>query len=222
MKDMMEIMQAPEKAVQKMIKDGKMPAHKIHHQYVFNKQEIKEWIIKNGIKINKRFLELKLGNIPVSITRLVEKGGILQKVKGNNPSAAISYAVSLMTPPAGLTQEKILTSLIEREEMMHTAVGCGIAIPHPRNPVVTDVENESVTACLLDKSVPFSAMDGEPVHTMFIVLSANPNRHLEILSKLLYLCQQQDFTAMLKAGGPPKDIISYIEKAEAEMEAKRK
>ena len=222
MKDMMEILQAPEKDVLKMIKDGKLPAHSINHQYMFNKQEIKEWVIKNGIKVNKRFLKLNPGNSLVSIAGLVKKGGILYGVKGKNPSAVLSYASAEMKLPPELNQEKVLSSLIQREEMMPTAVGRGIAIPHPRNPIVADIQNESITICLPARPVPYEAMDKEPVHSMFIVMSANPGRHLEILSRLFYLCQQDDFISILKNKSPEADIISYIEKAEAEIEAKNK
>jgi PTS system nitrogen regulatory IIA component len=222
MKDMMDILQAREKDVLRMIKDGGMPAHRINYQYMFNKQEIKEWIIKNGIKINGRFLELKLGNIPVSIAGLINRGGILRNLSGVVPSAVLAEAVSKMDLPPEITKEQVLTSLLEREEMMPTAVGRGIAIPHPRNPIVADIQHESITMCMLSKPVEYHAMDFEPVNTMFIVLSANAGRHLEILSKLLYFCQQDDFISLLKNSGASKDILSYIKKAEAVIEAGRK
>jgi PTS system nitrogen regulatory IIA component len=222
MKDMMEILQAPEKDVLKMIKNKKLPAHVINHQYMFNKQEIKEWIIKNGIKINRRFLELKLGDIPVSVASLIEKGGIIFGVKGTTPSSILADAVSLMPAPPELKKDSILASLIEREELMPTAVGMGIAIPHPRRPIISDVKNESVTVCVLLKPIDYKAQDGVPVHTVFIVLSANPKRHLEILSKLLYMCQQEDFTEMLRNGSPAADIMKILWEKEALLEGRPK
>lgn len=222
MKDMMEILQAPEKSVIKLIKDAKLPAHKLNHQYVFNRQEIKEWIIKNGVKINKSFLALKIGDIPVCVAGLIKKGGIIYGVKGRSPSEILSDAVVRMSVPAELKKENILSSLIEREELMPTAVGRGIAIPHPRSPVISDVENESVTVCLLSKPIDYKAMDAVPVHTMFIVLSANPQRHLEILSRLLFLCQQEDFTELLKKNATEGDIMKFVEEKEALIEGRIK
>lgn len=222
MKDVMEILDRPENEVVKYIKTGKLPAHRINNAYMFNKQEIKEWIIKKGIKINARFLEMKLGNMPVSISGLIKKGGILRDVKGTTPAVILTEAVSKMSFPSEITKEEVLLSLIEREEMMPTAVGRGIAIPHPRNPIITEIKNESITVCMLSAPVAYGAMDGEPVNTMFIVMSANAARHLEILSKLLYLCQQADFIEILRKNSPPETVISCIEKAEAVMEAGRK
>jgi PTS system nitrogen regulatory IIA component len=222
MKDVMELLQAPEKEVLKLIKTEKLPAHKISHQYMFNKQEIKEWIIRNGITVNEKFLELKLADMPVSVAGLIKKGGIIYGVKGNSAQEILADAVSKMKTPPELKKEAIFSSLIEREEMMPTAVGRGIAIPHPRNPIIADVENENITVCSLAAPVAYGAMDGMPVHTMFIVLSANPRRHLEILSKLLFLCQKPEFTEMLKAGSPFKEVLSYIEAAEARLSEKGK
>lgn len=221
MKDMMEILAAPEKDVLKMIKVKKLPGRMINHQYMFNKQEIKEWIIKNGIKINRHFLDLKLGDMPVSVSGLITKGGILTaSAKGRTPSEILADAVAKMVVPDELKKETILASLIEREELMPTAVGRGIAIPHPRSPVISDVKNESITVCLLSAPIDYKALDKEPVHTMFIVMSANPKRHLEILSKLLYLCQQEEFIGLLKKHAAAADILKYVEEKEKEIEGR--
>jgi PTS system nitrogen regulatory IIA component len=222
MKDMIEILQAHEKDILKMIKIGKLPAHMINHQYMFNKQEIKEWIIRNGIKINRRFLGIKLGDMPVSVARLMERGGIIFGAKGRTPSEIFSDAVARMPAPPELKKEDILASLIEREEMMPTAVGMGIAIPHPHRPIISDVKNESITVCVLSKPIDYKAPDSAPVHTMFIVLSANSKRHLEILSKLLFICQQEDFTDLLKNGSPAADILKMVWEKEALIEGRVK
>ena len=223
MKDMMEILQARENDVIKKIKNAGLPGRMINHQYMFNKQEVKEWIIKRGIRINRHFLELKLGDIPVSVAGLIKKGGILTTTsKGRTPAEILTDAVSKMTVPPELKKEAVLSSLIERESMMPTAVGHGIAIPHPRSPVISDVDNESITVCLLSKSIDYKALDAEPVHTMFIVLSANPKRHLEILSRLLYICQQEGFTGLLKNKAPAADILKFVTEAEDRIGDRKK
>ena len=116
-----------------------------------------------------------------------------------------------------MDREKITDALLKREEMMSTSIGGGIAIPHPRTPVITDVENASVSICMLEEPVDFRSLDGIKVHTLFIVLSANPKRHLEALSHISFLCQKKDFRQLLEDRAENDTILSYIEKAETEF-----
>jgi PTS system nitrogen regulatory IIA component len=221
MKDVTELLDAPEPVVLKYIREKGLPAQKINHQYNFNKEELKEWVIKNGMAVSEKFLGLSLIKTPVSIFSLVSKGGIINNVEGRTPGEILTYAVAKMNIPDGLKKEDVLMSLIEREELMPTAVGRGVAIPHPRNPIISDIENESVTICTLKEPSDYGAVDGKKVHTLFIVMSANSRRHLEILSKLLFLCQQEALVAMLGDKRPPDEILSYIEARENEIKGRK-
>jgi PTS system nitrogen regulatory IIA component len=50
---------------------------------------------------------------------------------------------------------------------MPTAIGHGIAIPHPRTPVITVADNTSVSICYLEAPFDFGALDGQEVHNHF-------------------------------------------------------
>jgi PTS system nitrogen regulatory IIA component len=221
MKDVMELLGSTETAVLKYIKEKGLPGRMINHQYNFNKEELKEWVLKNGMAVSEKFLEMNLVKIPVSIYNLVKKGGIIIGVEGDTPGEILTHAVAKMEISNGVKREDVLMSLIEREELMPTAVGRGIAIPHPRNPIISDIENESVTVCTLKKPADYGAVDGKKVHTLFIVMSANSRRHLEILSKLLFLCQQEILIKMLETGEPPEAILSYMETKEKEIRERK-
>jgi PTS system nitrogen regulatory IIA component len=97
-------------------------------------------------------------------------------------------------------------------------VGRGIAIPHPRNPVVS-AEGEELrqfTAIAFPASpVDWASLDGKPVHTVFLTVSASPKQHLSTLSKINFLCQQEAFYGLLQNQAPAEEIISAIREAES-------
>lgn len=192
----------------------KIPAYRIQHQYRFNKAEINEWILKNKINVSHKLLDLNLTPMPVSIIDLLKKGGIFYRIPGHDVHEVIRNAVKIMPTPPEISKDAVYSLLIDREEMMPTAVGKGIAIPHPRNIIIADIENESVSICFLDGKIDFQAIDNEPVTTLFVVLSANPRRHLEILSKITYLCQQDEFINLLKKQENKEIIQEFIETKE--------
>ena len=217
MKDVMEILKVPEKEILKYIKEKGMPVHMINHQNMFNKEEVKAWVIKNGMTVSEELLQLAGTGRAVRISELILNGSFIQGVQGKNPVELLTDAVKRMKLPSEVRRPDVLTSLIEREEMMPTAVGRGIAIPHPRNPIIADVDHESITVCSITPPSNYNSVDGNPVHTMFIILSANSKRHLEILSKLVFLLQQQEFNGMLSRGAPQGDVMDYIIAAEKKM-----
>ena len=221
MKEVMEILDAPESRVLQFIKSGKLPAHKINHQYRFNKEEFKEWVIHSNISVSEKTIQTYFGE-PVSVAGLIRKGGVFSVKGGKDIKEILKSAVSKMKIPSDTTAGDVLASLVEREEMMPTAVGLGIAIPHPRNPIISDIENESITMCMLDEPREYGSLDGKKVHTLFIIMSANSRRHLEILSKLVFICRRERFAGMVEERAGFDEICGYIELMEKEMQAGKK
>ncbi len=219
-KDIANLFDTTENTVRQWIDEKSIPFYKVKNQYYFNKAEINEWILRNKLAVSDKILDLKLTATPVVIDELIEKGGIHYNIGGNNLVDVIKNAIKFIPIPSDITRDEIESTLIERESMMTTAIGNGIAFPHPRNPVIADVDSEQISVCLLDKPVDFQAIDGKPVHTLFIIISSNSKRHLEILSKLSYLCQQPDLVNVLQDKAKKEVILYYIEKIEKEW-AKR-
>jgi nitrogen PTS system EIIA component len=209
MKDIIELFEVPEEVVFQWIKDKKMPAYKIRNQYLFNKAEINEWTISNNIAVTERILDLSLTNKPVSIIELLDRGGIYYGIDGQDVTEVINNVVNTINLPKSSDKKTILVSLLQREEMMTTAVGKGIAFPHPRNPIISDMGDEGLSICFLKNKVDYGALDGEPVSVLFVIISSNAKRHLEILSKISFLCKREEFIKILK-DQPQKEIIRYF------------
>ncbi len=215
-KDIVELLEVTEKTVLQWIAERKLPAYQINHEYRFNMAEIKEWVLTNNLNVSHKILEMNLTRLPVSISGLLKRGGIFYGIEGKTVTETIKSAADIMPIPPETTKEALIYSLLEREEMMPTAIGKGIAIPHPRNPILADIEHESVTVCFLKNPIDYGAIDNEFVSTLFIVLSANPKRHLEILSKISFLCRQEECIKLLKEQNGREIIIRYIELKEQE------
>lgn len=220
-KDICELLELPEKSVLAMIQKGELPAYKIHNEYRFTKSEISEWVLKRNMPVSSRLLELGGGRALPTLTELLDKGGIFHGIAGNTVAAVLRSAVAVMPLPAGLDRDTLLFYMLEREELMPTAVGRGIAVPHPRNPLLTDAQGESISLCLLERPVDFGAMDGVPVHSLFIILSANPRHHLDILARIAYLCQQKEIPLLLRQGAEAAVIRRQITAVEQTWLARR-
>lgn len=211
-KDVAELLQVSEKTIYRWIKENKIPSMRINWQYRFNRDAINEWVLKNNISMAEPISDESNAAKKADIAECIRKGGIHYKISGSNVEEILRNAVDLINIPAGLDKDTIVWHLLKREAMMTTAVGSGIAIPHPRTPLISDISCESVAMCFLEHPVDFKALDNMPVTVLFIVLSANQPRHLQILSQISYLCRKEGFISLLKKQALREEIFDYIAK----------
>ena len=165
-RDIMRLLEIDEETLVKWVEDGKITAYKINNRYMFNKAEIKEWALNNNVNVSSRILDLSITGRPVNLYDLMVQGGIHRAIAGAKPAEAIKNAVKAVPMPPEISADEAIFSLLEREEMMPTAIGRGIAIPHARNPLISDVEHERVSLCFLEDAVDFGAIDGQLVSAL--------------------------------------------------------
>lgn len=73
-------------------------------------------------------------------------------------------------------------SVLEREALMSTGVGKGVALPHGRYP---DIDDVLVSIGVAPKGIDFEAVDGYPVNIFVLLLTPEkyPSKHLKLLSR---------------------------------------
>ena len=144
---------------------------------------------------------------------LLRKGGIYYQLPGTSPKDALTALISLV-PEASSGKDILLQAILEREELMPTAMGKGIALPHPRNPVIEKEEDQFAALAFPENNIDWSALDGKPVHAIILVVSASARMHLSLLQRITFFCQDEGFCSLLKRCAPAEEIFDYIEKAE--------
>ncbi|MDR0554015.1 MAG: PTS sugar transporter subunit IIA [Treponema sp.] len=150
------------------------------------------------------------------LVELVKRGGVFYEIPGTAPREVIAALIEAAGLPPAVDRKCFLEAALEREALMPTSLGHGIALPHPRNPPLIDVHEQMVALGFLKQPVDWRALDGEPVHTALLIVSASAKLHLHTLSEINFFCQQEDFRALLANRASPEDIIKVIEDAEAD------
>jgi nitrogen PTS system EIIA component len=152
----------------------------------------------------------------VSLAELIERGGVYYNIAGSNPVEVLNEATKAINLPKGLDRESLLTAILEREALMPTALGHGVAIPHPRNSMISDQGAQRVAVFFLKSPVAYNALDRKPVSVLFLILSADARNHLATLAAVSHLCQDPDFLAFLAKRPSKEELVARIAKAEAD------
>jgi PTS system nitrogen regulatory IIA component len=109
--------------------------------------------------------------------------------------------------------------LLAREALGSTGIGEGIAIPHVRNPIVLNVDRPSVTLCFLETAVEFDAIDGQPVDTIFSVVSSTIRGHLFLLSRIAAALHDARFKGAVLERGTKEAILAEARRVEGGLAA---
>ncbi len=76
--------------------------------------------------------------------------------------------------------DALVNALKEREEIMSTGIGLGMAIPHAR---INAVNKLSFAIGVSGKGIDFDSIDGKPVH-LIVLITAREGQHKEYLHLL--------------------------------------
>jgi PTS system nitrogen regulatory IIA component len=149
-----------------------------------------------------------------TLIELIRRGGDFKTIPGANPRELLANLIAAVDLPPSVNRKELLNAVLEREALMSTAVGNGIALPHPRNPVLAESSGQFVSIAFAERGLDWEALDGKPVHTVMLIISASPRMHLHTLSRINYFCQQRPFLDLLERHATPAEILKLIEDTE--------
>jgi PTS system nitrogen regulatory IIA component len=175
-----------DQVVRRWIADRDLPVHRADERLHLNAIEVWEWAVAHGVPVSRRLLEdaRRTPDKAPPLSELLEVGGIHRGLAGGEKPAVLAGLVAALPLPPEVDRDFLLTVLEAREAMGSTGIGDGIAIPHVRNPILLHVKRPFVSLFLLDRPVDFDAIDGKPVHALFVVVAPTIPVHLRTLAYL--------------------------------------
>ena len=149
----------------------------------------------------------------------MEQGGAYSALRGSTPSEVLSSfvkAISAKTeaPSEGFPSVNLLDAILEREALMSTGIGRGIALPHPRNYLINQEKDQFVALAYLKDPVDWHSLDGIKVDTLILLISYSAKQHLQTLSRINYFCRQENFYRQIKERAPLDTLLKYIREEE--------
>ncbi len=212
-----QLFSVPEKTVARWVRQENLPALTVDSQYRFDRTELLEWADTHDRRFASDMLANSNGDhvAEISLADSLQRGGVALRVGGNDRYEVFREAINSLPVPRSFDREVLLDALLAREKSGGTAIGYGIAIPHPRYPVVLPGTGALVRACYLEHALDYHAPDGRPVDTLFLIICATVHQHRQLLARLTCVLQSDDFRTLLVARPDQKRLISAVRAAEA-------
>ena len=147
------------------------------------------------------------------LTELLPADRIRLPLKATEKSAVLKELVDFLAERSGGNAGDILTAVREREAVLSTGIGFGIAIPHAKSASVSTL---SLVAGVSSVPVPFEAIDGEPVRLFFLLVGPDSaaGLHVKALSRIARVVRREQVREALLAAPTAEAFVKIIAAAE--------
>jgi nitrogen PTS system EIIA component len=148
------------------------------------------------------------------LSELLNEQSISLTLNARDKEASIKELVQLLESSHGVnTRGEILSKVLQRESMMSTGIGNGVAIPHGK----TRLLDHLLAACGVSPAgVDFDTMDGEPATLFILLVSPESLRgpHVKALANVSRLLKEESVRNALRSASTPADFLRVLKEAE--------
>lgn len=215
-RDTARLLQVSEKTVYRWIAERGLPARRVGDQYRLSRADVLEWATSNRVAVSPEiFAEPEATGPLPTLADALAAGGVVYRVEGLGRDEVLRSMVTSLRLPEDSDPDFVFEVLRARENLGSTAVGDGVAIPHPRHPLVLHVGRPSITLGFLETPVDFGALDGKPVGTLFVILSPTVRAHLHLLALLAFGLHQPGFARAVRERSGRAEILREAGRVDA-------
>ena len=150
----------------------------------------------------------------MKIRDLLQKNSILIDLESTDKNVVLSQMAQYMASLYNLPEAPaIARKILERESEMSTGIGFGIAIPHAR---IEKVDQVYMVAARSVKGIEFNAIDEQPVHLVFLIISPTnaSAEHIKILSSLTRIMSYENMRKKLTEAETAEQFLDVLVKGE--------
>lgn len=149
------------------------------------------------------------------LTELLAPERVRVPLASQTKDALLRELVALVAADrGGEVADAILASVRERETVLTTGIGEGVAIPHGRTPLVGQLV---MAAGVCARPVEYESLDGRPVELCFLLVGPESaaGAHVKALGRISRLLRKPELRAALLGAGSPAAFLDVVRLSEA-------
>ena len=194
-----------ERTVYEWAQKGEIPTGKIGTVWRFKKSELELWVNE---RLSANRFSVQSGNIRAE--EIISLDRIIFLNYSSKRDTLLALAENISSAPQIKNPQELSREIIKREELMSTAIGKGIAIPHIRLSSVSDL----VISVGISKTdiLDFQTMDDEPVRILLLIAAAY-NQHAYYLQTLSFFSarlKNESLRTALLASNDPLEVYALF------------
>jgi nitrogen PTS system EIIA component len=154
------------------------------------------------------------------LREFIQTGAIIVDLKADAARGAIDEMVAALVKTKSIVEadrKKVVDAILRREKKGTTGFGNGVAIPHAKHEGVDGVIG---TVARSAAGIDFSALDGEPVHLFFLLLSnpETPEDHLKAMEHIFRSIKNDNLRRFMCQATSREELADLLREADEELE----
>ena len=149
----------------------------------------------------------------MTLMEILSGKSVVVGLKGQNKREILEALVDVVDETKISDRQKVLEAVLQREEIMSTGIGHGIAIPHGKSEYVTELGG---VLGIKREGVDFDSLDGKPTFIFFLLVSPMDvsGPHIKALARISRLLKGEAFRQRLIAAEDREAAIAGVEEEE--------
>ena len=144
---------------------------------------------------------------------------ILPDLKADTARGAIEEMVDSLVKTKAVTPaaaDKVVKAILAREKKGTTGFGNGVAIPHAKHEGIKGVLG---TLGRSANGVEFAALDGQPVHLFFLLISnpVKPEDHLKAMEHIFRSIKNDNLRRFMCQATTREELLDLLREADEEL-----
>ncbi|MCD6023779.1 MAG: system, component [Fibrobacteria bacterium] len=141
--------------------------------------------------------------------RLTEQSVIVDSQKATWREVVGEMVDRLCTVHGLDARDRIMAAVTDREKLMSTGIGCGLAVPHAK---LDFLDEMLIAACSVKRGLECDAIDQQPVYLLFLILSPakTVGPHIRALSAISRLLSDADIRRNLILAESPSEFYAAL------------
>jgi fructose-specific phosphotransferase system IIA component len=152
----------------------------------------------------------------MQLSQILKPESVIIPLKGSDKDSVIEELVNVLAESGQISdREKVLDSVMTREETRSTGIGSGIAIPHGKSGGTNELVM-SVGIC--PAGIDFDSIDNKPVNIVLLLASPvdKTGPHIQALARISRVMLDEDLRNGIIAAKDAKEVYQLITSRDAE------
>jgi len=154
------------------------------------------------------------------LTNFIRTEAILPDLKATTARGAIDEMVAALVKAKAVAADqhrKVVDAILRREKKGTTGFGNGVAIPHAKHAGVKGVVG---TLAISRAGVEFAALDSQPVHLFFLLLSNpdQPEEHLKAMEHIFRSIKNDHLRRFMSQASSQEELVELLREADEALE----
>ncbi len=208
-----------ERTILKLVGEGALPGVRIGNLWRFRKAMLDAWLDDQALGVIPRTPEVSV-RPPVarrllSLANCFQPSHVILSLESDSKNGVVEELAALAAR-LGLIRDKtwFVGALIERENVMPSATGNGVAFLHTLQRHPEQIFKPFMVLGRSLEGVDFDALDGAPTHLFFVLGLKFHELHLPWLAKLPQMCAKAETLKTLMNAPTPEAIFQALSDAE--------